>query len=656
MRTLALVSVALAAASLGCGTTDDAKASGPRVIVLGFDGMDYAFTKQLMDAGRMPNFSKVAKTGSFAPLETSIPPQSPVAWSDFITGMDSGGHGIYDFVHRDPLTLAPYSSTSRPIEGGQPFTIGGKYQIPPLGGGIELLRRGRAFWEVLEDRGIQTTIVRMPANYPPSGTASYELSGMGTTDIKGSYGEFSFYTSKLFAFAGEDISGGDVHEVDIFDGVVDAELYGPDNPFLQKREKLTSEFTAYLDPVDPIVKIVAGAEEVILKEGEFSDWIPVEFPMIPTQTLPGMVRFYLRAVRPDFELYVTPVNFDPMNPAAQISTPEDYAAELARATGRFYTQGMPEDTKAVEQGIIDFDEFLQQSEIAGREIVEQYHHVLEQFDDGLLFYYTGNVDQTSHVMWGRTLDPTHPAYDLGEDSRYATVIEDLYVGLDELVGYTLENMGDNTTLVVMSDHGFASWTRAFDLNAWLKEHGYLVVKNPDMKNDPGMFANVDWSQTRAYGLGINGLYVNLRGREKNGIVTESERAALVDEIAAALLAEIDPATELPAVTKVYKKDEVFADRGEIEIGPDIVVGYAKGTRGSGRSALGGVGKEVFTDNTDDWSGDHLMDHEAVPGVLLTSRALKKPAPRLQDLAAAILAEFGVDTPINPSVTQPPTDE
>ena len=640
------VIVVIAATTASCQSGPDAKARGLKVIVLGFDGLDYGLTKELMDKGRMPNFSKMAKSGSFGPLETSVPPQSPVAWSDFMTGLDSGGHGIFDFLHRDADadTMIPYMSTSRASDTGSTLTIG-KYQFPLSGGTVELLRKGRAFWEVLENHDIQTTILRMPANFPPSGTASYELSGMGTTDITGSPGEFSFYTSKLFAFAGEDLAGGDVYEVDIFDDVVEARLYGPDNPFLVEHEKLTSEFTVYLDPVDSVIQIVAGDQELMLEEGEFSDWVPVEFPMIPTQSLTGMTLFYLRSVRPDFELYASPVNFDPIAPAAPISTPDDYAAELAAATGRFYTQGMPEDTAVVKGGVFTVDEFLAQAEIAGREIREQYAYVLEQFDEGLLFYYTGNVDQISHVMW-KTLDPGHPAYDPEVDPQYANVIESLYIGLDEMVGETLENMDEDTTLIVMSDHGFASWRRTFYLNAWLKEKGYLTVKDPDMKNDPGLFVNVDWTQTQAYALGINSLYINLRGREKNGIVPEGEREALIDRICNDLLAEIDPVTETNAVTKAYKRDEYYKDRGEIEIGPDIIVGYAKGTRASGRTALGSVGKEIMTDNTDDWSGDHLMDHETVPGILLTSRALKKSAPRLRDLAAAILAEFGIDEPVN----------
>jgi predicted AlkP superfamily phosphohydrolase/phosphomutase len=197
----------------------------------------------------------------------------------------------------------------------------------------------------------------------------------------------------------------------------------------------------------------------------------------------------------------------------------------------------------------------------------------------------------------------------------------------------------------MSDHGFTSWRRTFHLNAWLREKGYLVVKDPNLEKDPGLFANVDWSHTRAYGLGMNALYLNLRGREKNGIVPPEKRDALLDEIAKALVAEIDPKTGLPAVDKAFKREEAYKDRGELEIGPDIVIGYAKGTRAAGSSALGAVDKEVLTDNTDEWSGDHEMDPDTVPGLLLTSRPLKKPASRLQDLGQSVLAEFGIDEPI-----------
>lgn len=631
--------LALLLAGAGWAACGSPQATGPRVVVLGFDGLDYGLTRELMASGRMPNFAKVAASGSFAPLGTSVPPQSPVAWSSFITGLDPGGHGIFDFIHRDPATMEPFLSTTR-TSAGRNVTFG-RWQFPVSGGEVELLRRGRPFWDVLEARGIETTIIRMPANFPPSGSATRELSGMGTPDILGTYGTFSFYTSEPYAFGGRALSGGVVYPVDLLDGVVRAVLEGPDNPFLVQPEKVKAPFVAYLDQARQYAKLEIGGEERLLRVGEWSDWLPVEFELIPTQSLRAEARFYLKQLDPYFEMYVTPLNIDPMAPALPVSTPDEYASELAEATGRFYTQGMPEDTKSLKTGVFTEDEFLEQARLAGQENLRQYRYVFERFDRGLLFYYFGNVDQVAHMMW-RARDPGHPAYDAERDAQYDRVVEELYAGLDAVVGETLAGLGPNDLLVIMSDHGFTSWRRSFHLNTWLREHGYLAVRDPQLTEDPGFFSNVDWTRTRAYALGLNGLYINLKGRERTGIVEPGDRDALVGEISAKLLATVDPATGLPAVTKVYRREDVYRMAGHEDIAPDLVVGYAKGTRGSDESALGGLTREVIVDNTDPWSGDHCMDHETVPGILLTTRALKRPAPSLDMLAAAILAEFGID--------------
>jgi predicted AlkP superfamily phosphohydrolase/phosphomutase len=621
-----------------CGSRKPA--GGRRVIVLGFDGLDYDLTRELIAAGRMPAFAALASGGTFAPLGTTIPPQSPVAWSSFITGLDPGGHGIFDFIHRDPKTMQPYLSTTKTEEGGRTLKVG-RWQFPLSGGSVELLRRGQPFWDVLEERGIETTIIRMPANFPPSGTATRELSGMGTPDILGTYGTFTLYTSEPFAFGGRSLSGGTIRPVDVVDNIVQATFEGPSNPFLVEPRKLESPFSAYVDASRRFVKLVVGDEERLLAVGEWSDWLPVEFDLVPSQSLHAEARFYLKQLDPYFQMYVSPLNIDPVTPALPVSTPGDYASELAHATGRFYTQGMPEDTKSLKTGVLTDDEFLMQARIAGEENVRQYKFVLDRFAGGLLFYYFGNVDQVSHMMW-RARDPRHPAYDAARDRVHEKTIEELYVGLDKIVAETIPRLGPEDLLVVMSDHGFTSWRRAFHLNSWLRDQGYLAVVDPKQTEDPGFFGNVDWTRTRAYALGLNGLYVNVKGREKNGVVDPGQRAALAEEIAEKLLATKDPASGAPAITKVYRREQVYKLAGHEDIAPDLIVGYAKGTRGSDESALGALTPEVIVDNKDPWSGDHCMDHEAVPGILLTSRALRKPAPSLQTLAAAILAEFGVE--------------
>ncbi len=630
----------LACALLSLVACDGGRSGGKTsVIVLGFDGMDYTLTKQMMAEGRLPNLSKLAAMGAFQPLGTSMPAQSPVAWSNFITGLDAGGHGIYDFVHRDPKTMIPYLSTSRAEASDRKLTIG-KYQVPLGADKVELLRHGQPFWELLEKRGVRTSILRMPANFPPSGTATEELSGMGTPDILGTYGTFAYYTSDPYTWAAKDVSGGKVYDVGFVDTVAEGKLYGPSNPFLVDGPKIEAPFTVYIDPDEPVAKLVVGDEERVLKVGEWTDWVPISLDLVPTQSVPVIARFYLKEVRPVFGMYVTPLNLDPMSPAMPISTPESFASELAAATGRFYTQGMPEDTKAFKEGVFTPAEFEKQAHLAGEEVERQYAYVLDRFEDGLLFYYFGNGDQIAHMMW-RAMDPGHPAYKADADQPFEAVVRKVYEQFDAIVGRTLPRVEAGATLFVMSDHGFTSWRRAFHLNTWLKEQGYLALVDPNLQQDPGLYSNVDWSRTRAYGLGLNGLYVNVAGREKDGIVPPHEREALAREIGAKLLRSTDPKTGERAVTAVQLREE-YRDRGHLEVGPDLVVGYAKGMRGSNESALGTIGPDVVTDNTEQWSGDHCMDPATVPGVLFSSHALKKPAAKLEELAAAILAEFGVD--------------
>jgi len=641
-----LASLASSAACSRRASATSAAGADRRVIVLGFDGLDYDITRTLMAAGRLPNFSRLAKRGRFSPLGTTMPPQSPVAWSSFTTGLDPAEHGIFDFVHRDPATLAPYLSTTRTDPPSWLINLG-RWQIPLRGGRVTPLRDGQPFWAQLEAQGVRTTIMRMPANYPPSGQATRELTGMGTPDLLGTYGTFSFYTSDPSAFD-HVVAGGKIHRLQFSgDGggnAVEAQLEGPDNPFLREKQALTMPLVAYRDAHAAAARIVIGNEQRVLSVGEWSDWVPITFTPAPMQSLRGICRLYLKQVRPTFELYVTPINLDPLSPALPISTPASYAADIARATGRFYTQGMPEDTKAYSADVFNADEFLRQAANSADENRRQYLLLLDQFhaDAGaagtrFLFHYFGHVDLVSHMMF-RARDPEAPAYNAARDARYAHVIDDLYVGLDTLVGLTLDRMPPDTLLIVMSDHGFASWRRAFHLNAWLEQHGYLTVLDPTRRAEPA-FSDVDWSRTRAYGLGLNGLYINLKGREKSGIVDPAQRAALAAEIANALLKTEDPATHQRAITAVYQTPETNGQIAHADRAPDLIVGYAKGTRCSNESALGAVPDAIMSDNIEAWSGDHCMDPASVPGVLFTSRPLTGNVSTLRDLPSAIVDAF-----------------
>lgn len=233
------------------------------------------------------------------------------------------------------------------------------------------------------------------------------------------------------------------------------------------------------------------------------------------------------------------------------------------------------------------------------------------------------------------MDPRHPAYD--PTSKHRGVIEQGYVDMDRVLGKALEKVDENTTIIVLSDHGFAPFYRAFNLNTWLKNEGYASLSD---ESEGEFFQNVDWTKTRAYGAGFNGLYLNLYRREGEGIVQPWEREALLDEIFAKLLKIRDPKTGEQVITRVYKAEGIYSGPF-VKNAPDLIIGYNKGYRASWETVLGKFPKELIRDNDEKWSGDHLMEAKLVPGVLLSNKRIKSEHPALYDLAPTILAEFGI---------------
>ena len=630
--------------------------SDRRMIVLGIDGMDHRLLSQFMEEGHLPNFERLASTGSFTPLETTMPPLSPVAWSTFITGMDPGGHGIYDFLHRDPLTAEPLEAIYQVAPPGRSLSLG-SWVIPLSGGGVVAQRKGTAFWELLEDAGVDTTVFRMPVNFPPVESSGRSFSGMGTPDILGTHGTFTFYTDYPPDNM-NDMTGGVVQLVDVVNNRVSGRLTGPANTFRRfprqdarlrpataeveyENPDLTVDFEVHIDPEAGAAKFVVQDTEFILNEGEWSDWVSVDFEAIPFLINVGAsARFYLQEIRPDFKLYVTPLQIDPANPALPVSTPDDWSAEISDSIGRFYTQELPEDTKAYQKGIFTGREFWEQSQFVYREQRVALDYMLDSFDEGLLFFYFSSVDQGAHMLF-HYMDADHPLYE--QDEVLATGIRTLYEEMDEVLGQLLdviERDERETTLVVMSDHGFSPFYWGVNLNSWLLEKGYVTLRDPSQQGQMPLFLNVDWERTTAYAVGLQGLYVNLQGREGRGIVPPSEYEDVLDRLEADLLAMHDERTGRSPVRLVFRPRDEWQGT-DPNTAPDIVVGYDWGYRTSWDSPLGQFPRDVFVDNDETWSGDHSIDYRLVPGVLLSNRQITIDTPALYDLTVAVLDEFGV---------------
>jgi predicted AlkP superfamily phosphohydrolase/phosphomutase len=613
----------------------------PRVVILGIDGMDPDLLTKFVAEGHMPNFERLMKEGTFSKLGTSIPPQSPVAWSNFSTGMDPGGHGIFDFIHRDPKTYQPVFSAADVIEPGRTLSVG-DWELPLSGGGARQLRIGQTFWQILDKDGVPCTIIRVPANYPPVSTKARTLSGMGTPDLIGSYGTFMLYTNAEF-WQGAHASGGRIIPVTIENHRACAKLTGPPNSLRKSRPDLTREFCIDIDEDHNGARITLGDEVRVLHTGDWSDWVPFQFDLMPPfKKLPAMCRFYLKQVTPALELYVSPINIDPEHPALPISTPPSYAAELAHRTGKYYTLGIAEDTKALESGAFTDAEFVTQTDTLLAERGRMLDAVLDDYKDGLLFFYISTIDQSCHALW-RNSDPNHPAH-AQADLAFADRFRVLYQDMDAMLGKVRARVGDDATIIVLSDHGFAPYYKKVHLNTWLYQNGYLALVRPDEIGQHPLFDNVFWRKTRAYAAGLNGLYVNLIGREGRGIVASGkEYDALIDELVAKLLAFRDPENGQQIITEVVRARDAFHG-SQAAKAPDLIVGYNRGYRSSDDSALGTVTADLLTPNLGKWTGDHCMDHRLVPGILVTNRKVTEPEPNLLDLPVTILSLYGVKAP------------
>jgi predicted AlkP superfamily phosphohydrolase/phosphomutase len=599
------------------GCHSGSQAHGKAVIVLGVDGMDPSFIERNWSA--LPNLRRLRDLGGLTRLATTTPPQSPVAWSTFITGTDPAQHGIFDFVHRDPSTLQPISSMAETLDSAHQLGIG-PYLLPLSKARVRSFRTGRAFWEILAEHGIPVTVIRMPTNYPPLQRAGRALAGMGTPDLEGTFGTFTYYTDDPSEPGGA-VSGGRIVPVAVTGHRVVLPVAGPANSLRRDHRPVGLEIVADVDPDAPAMRCQIGGQQFILKQGEWSPWIRVRFPLLGDLAgVAGMFRLYARELHPGFRVYRSPLNVDPSDPALPISAPQSYAPELARRIGPFYTQGIEEDTSALRQGALDLPEYLEQSRLAADERTALLRDCLGQFREGLLFFYFSTVDQDSHVLWGRH-----------DDELLRT-----YQAVDRDIGRVLERAG-HATVIVMSDHGFAAFDRAVNLNAWLWREGFLALDHPRTPGRDEPFTSIDWKRTRAYAMGLNALYLNLAGREEYGIVAPgAERDRTLEELARRLREFRDPETGKAAIADVRA-----VGKSASRYAPDLIVGYAPGYRASWETALGAVPADVIRLNTDAWIADHCIDAAAVPGVLLGTRQPRVSGPQLKDLPVTILKEFGL---------------
>ena len=690
--------------------------AAPKVVVIGFDGADDALTREYMEAGLLPNLQALAEEGDYAPLLPTNPPQTPVSWSTFATGLNPGQTEIFDFLKRDPATYAPrfcaFEETNRrPLLKGAnnpwifaalglsmafvPLLFAAKVRtrrsallklaaVVGLGGaafgwfvGAVLLpqslpdplnnRKGETFWERATHAGLTARVLRVPLTFPADRLERLDmLSGLGVPDLRGLVGQPTLYTTRRgltggqFAIAVEEID-------DPAAGPVDSTIAGPRNVLFPQEDG------SFLGPRLTIplriealgggrLRVKAGDTVSEAGPGEWTGWHAVEFAFNPLLKARGMTRFYNQS-EPDgdgrVELLMSPIHFHPDSPGGvRWCWPRDYGPHLHDEIGPFKTMGWAIDTWTVSEGLTSEQESLEDAEWTAERFERIMKQELAREDTDLFVQVFSFTDRIQHVFL-RFADPSHPAYDAELAARYENAVRDSYLRMDRIVGEARKLAPKDALFLVLSDHGFAQFRRGVNINRWLIDHGYMVMKDdPCVRGQSGRrslddlfedtsrtFADVDWSRTKAYALGLGNVYVNLAGREAQGIVRPGrEYREVVEGIAAGLVELVDPETGERPVAAVHHRDEIYDQYDPVLI-PDLRVSNTRGYRVSWDTSLGGAPCEVVQDNLKAWGADHCsLEPELVKGILFSNRPLKAADPAMADLAPSILAALGLDAP------------
>lgn len=592
-----------------------------KVLLIGIDGMDPKVARELMSSDKLPNFKRLSESGSFAELETSYPPNSPVAWTSIATGVNPGEHNIFDFIRRNPENYLPDLSLSKSVSG-------------IAGTDYESYVTAVPFWRITSEASVPTTVIRWPVTFPPERIEGNMLSGLGVPDIKGLLSGYTYYTSDR-TLETEKAS----NKVIYVDGVdFETEVYGPRTIKSGKRVDVTKKIRVTLG--DDSATLYVDGGEYSIKEGAWSEWIRIKFNVGLFKDVYGTFKARLISVDP-FRMYVTTMQIDPVNPVVDISSPSKYSSELAGSIGLYYTLGMPEETDGLNDGTLSDEAFLDHvDEIEAerdRMFWEEFNKFKEQ-DSGVLALVYDSSDRVQHMYWGeKVLEDDDGVFNVTPE------IENYFVRKDEFIGKVLDELDNDTLLLIFSDHGFTSFERSVNLNDWLVENGFMTLKHEIPEGEDGaLFKYVDWSKTKAYSLGFNSVYVNLKNREGKGVIEDKE--AVVSELIEKLESLRDPTNDMQVVNRAYRREEIYSG-SMIEDAPDIVVGFNPGYRMGWQTAIGGFTGEVLGDNSKHWRGDHLFDPQFVPGVIFSNSRLNTQNPSQTDIAPTIVEVLGIKTSI-----------
>jgi hypothetical protein len=470
------------------------------------------------------------------------------------------------------------------------------------------------------DQGYPATALWWPAMFPANpGSPVRVIPGLGTPDIRGQLGLGSFYSTENGY-----LKEGHKTPVEILDKKGSAYTSSLKGPFVKKKgQAVPAEVEFQLDVLDDNnVGLVLGGAPYSLKPGEWSPILEIKFKTGMFVNVHAITRVIVTSTNP-VRVYFLPLQIHPLHSIWQYASPKSFVKQAWAAAGSFLSLGWPQDTTGLEDGCISDEQFnaLCEDIFAARERV--LFHFLDDFKEGVLASIFDDLDRVQHMF--RRDRPE--------------LVKDWYQKLDQFVGRVNTHLdkqnGREPHLLVMSDHGFTDYTHKVHINRWLLENGYLAVQEGKTETN---LASVDWDKTKAYAIGLNSLYINLKGREGKGIVPVEQVEQLANELKEKLLKWIGPYGQ-PVFSQVSLRHEAFSGP-LLSLGPDLNLGCSAGYRASSETGLGKWEDTTIEENHDHWNADHCIDPDVVPGVLFSSQGLKDfPNPSFRDIPPMVVGKY-----------------
>jgi predicted AlkP superfamily phosphohydrolase/phosphomutase len=537
-------------------------------------------------AGRnqLPNLEKFCRHGGYAELEVSSPPQTEVSWTSIATGVDPGGHGIFDFVHRDPETYLPYVSILRTRQ-----SAAGEQFVPPY--------TTKTFFEEAAELGYPATALWWPAMFPARPELPVDsLPGLGTPDIRGQLGAGTLLSTEEEVLRKTSV----VKLVPAGKNRFTASLSGPQIKGRTGPQAVNVPIT--LDVIDQrSARLTIEKQQLSLRLGAWSEIVELRFKAGMWFSIHAITRFIATSLDDVIRVYALPLQIHPLHSSWHYASSGSLPKKLWKDVGPYLTLGWPQDTTGLEDGCIDDNQFLDLCQSIFIRRIQILQYLMNDFREGVLASIFDDLDRIQHMFFHNRMD----------------VVQDWYRRLDRFVGdlsAQVEAWSGKVRYLILSDHGFSEFRMKVHLNRWLAEKGYLTLKNGGSD-----LTGVDWSQSLAYAVGLNSIYLNIIGREGQGSVTADGVEKLLAEIKSKLSNWKDPG-QTPVIQRIRLKHETYSGP-YTRFGPDLVVGYAPGYRASAETGLGKVPAISLEPNTDHWGADHCVDSELVPGVIFANRDL-----------------------------------